>query len=526
MTKMNEHARLSGLKKVGRVIAYVCGAAFTVLVVGIILLADVSFWENPVSIAGILLFLGILLTWNVIRCVRYLRKIRRAREEIAEEQWEETPENIRRSILYLRPFHTDSRYTAPVNYRGKIYTSVESLLHAVLNEKGKMVAIGKPGEKLQPLGAKRVYADDNEWKQKVLMYLKEAQYVLLYIDFTPGVLWEIQQSLDGYMDKVVLIPRVYNLKASLLRMPLLFDVLIFFYPLYKLFFETLWPRKMRRGWRFYRSWKRALGEKTKNIRMDDRVSAVIFENGEAVAFHTRNGSIEAQLDAIVHAVQAKVGENAKKALPAEACNERTEENAADRKKKEKKLRFNATLATKTKANGWLVPAGYIDFGEYGIRFEYHMMLMRMNFGMKMLYGYYRKELPYSSIVEIREEKGNGLMLCTDTLNLTLHLTLPAWHAGMRNDIRQMLERRGACGKERMETAEIERRLQETDRRSCRIAALLSLIAGVCSIFVPNLAIGLLLIVVAWYAASVSRKRLLSILMFLLIGFFIWVMTIG
>ena len=503
--------RFSWLKKAGTVLRYVAALLLVIGVIGLFLFADEDFWTQPLGIAGIIVMLAILLGQMGLRCFRYFREIRRIREETARERFEETPENLEQSILYLRPFHTDSRYTSPVHYRAKTYTSVESLLQAVLAEKGKMIAIGKPGEKLQPLGAKRVYASDNEWKQKVLTYLKEARYVLLYIDFTPGVLWEIEQSLDGYMDKIILIPRVYNLKASLLRNLFLYDVLTFLYPLYKLFFEVLWLRRSRRGRRFYKYWKNALGEKTADIRMDDSVSAVIFEEGKAVAFRTRNGSIEAQLDAIVRAVQAKTGKTQPQAADLRA--EEKQEHGHTAGKKEKKLRFNATLSGSRRANGWLFPMGHIAFGENGLCFKHNMLLMRINFGINKGYRYHTKEVPYSSIVEILDEKRNTLQLCTDTFNLRLYLSLPAWHAQRKADIRELLERRGACGMERRDTTAIEESLGKADRRSRLIAVLISLVLCVCAFFIPNSIVAIMLGAAAWYAASVSRNWLMGILAF-------------
>ena len=68
------------------------------------------------------------------------------------------------------------------------------------------MAIGKPGEKLPPLGAARMYTTDDQWQQKVLEFLDKAQLIVVILSFTPSVAWEIEQvTADRLLPKTVFI---------------------------------------------------------------------------------------------------------------------------------------------------------------------------------------------------------------------------------------------------------------------------------------------------------------------------------
>lgn len=103
-------------------------------------------------------------------------------------------------VLYLRPFDEDLRQDrqgrrlrfVPAPVMG---LSLEQLISRLLGGLGPLVAIGRPGEALPPLGFARLYARDDEWQGSVLGLLDRAAAVVLVAGTSPGLLWELEQVL-------------------------------------------------------------------------------------------------------------------------------------------------------------------------------------------------------------------------------------------------------------------------------------------------------------------------------------------
>lgn len=57
---------------------------------------------------------------------------------------------------------------------------------------GPVIAIGKPGERLQSPGAARVYLDDSQWQESIAAELRRAQAVVVQPGLTEGVRWELE----------------------------------------------------------------------------------------------------------------------------------------------------------------------------------------------------------------------------------------------------------------------------------------------------------------------------------------------
>ena len=57
---------------------------------------------------------------------------------------------------------------------------------------GPFIAIGRPGDRLCPLGAARLYVSNEEWKAKVELLVRNAAAVVLLPDKTPGMQWELR----------------------------------------------------------------------------------------------------------------------------------------------------------------------------------------------------------------------------------------------------------------------------------------------------------------------------------------------
>lgn len=108
----------------------------------------------------------------------------------------------RAPILYLRAFEDDEEA------RGLEYSLAE-----VMEDVGPFVAVGRPGDKLPPLGASRSYQRDEDWKSYVLDLLERAALVVMLAGRTQGLGWELRQCAQriGPKKLVVLVP---NRRAS------------------------------------------------------------------------------------------------------------------------------------------------------------------------------------------------------------------------------------------------------------------------------------------------------------------------
>ncbi len=93
-------------------------------------------------------------------------------------------------ILYLRPFDYDLHNTLDQ------MRSEERLLTSFFKRLGPVIAIGKPGEQLQPVGAPRIYLGDT-WQEVVVNLMNQAKLIIIACpqDVHQGTWWEIEESI-------------------------------------------------------------------------------------------------------------------------------------------------------------------------------------------------------------------------------------------------------------------------------------------------------------------------------------------
>lgn len=120
-------------------------------------------------------------------------------------------------FLYLRPFELDVRnilqLTAGASAGVLAYVirlegwglalsflpliiniSKEQGFYYALAPLGEFIACGRPGERLQPVGAARVYVK-GDWKQEITEYMARARLVIVRPGSTPSIRWEVLQVL-------------------------------------------------------------------------------------------------------------------------------------------------------------------------------------------------------------------------------------------------------------------------------------------------------------------------------------------
>jgi hypothetical protein len=120
-------------------------------------------------------------------------------------------------FLYLRPFELDARNVLQLSVGASagilVYLNLldgtwipMAVLPAVLNiskeqdfrnslaSLGDVIAFGRPGERLQPVGASRLYVKDG-WQQEMIRYMARARLVIVRPGSSPSIRWEVSQAL-------------------------------------------------------------------------------------------------------------------------------------------------------------------------------------------------------------------------------------------------------------------------------------------------------------------------------------------
>src|SRR5262249_33611427 len=87
-------------------------------------------------------------------------------------------------VVYLRSFQDDDP-------RGGEATERE--LGSIFATLGPVVAIGRPGEGLPPLGATRVYVDNDRWQTVAADLIGRAGAIIFRVGATAGLRWELEQ---------------------------------------------------------------------------------------------------------------------------------------------------------------------------------------------------------------------------------------------------------------------------------------------------------------------------------------------
>jgi hypothetical protein len=113
-----------------------------------------------------------------------------------------------RTILYLRPFKKDEHKAQgliSVWHRGGFVESPEAALARLLSQVAPCIAIGRPGERLPPLGAYRAYVKGRDWQSAVLRMLHQAELVILRVGETGSFLWELKNAIQNVAPEKLII---------------------------------------------------------------------------------------------------------------------------------------------------------------------------------------------------------------------------------------------------------------------------------------------------------------------------------
>jgi hypothetical protein len=143
----------------------------------------------------------VLAVIAVLVATRYRNVIRRLAGQAGARgaQAELSRERSRRPVFYLRSFDLDkavSRSSIIEWLSENPLATAEQRVTRTLSRVGPVIAIGRPNERLPPLGAKRFYVSDQLWKEKVSDVVEVSQLVLWATGTTPGLRWEIEHLVN------------------------------------------------------------------------------------------------------------------------------------------------------------------------------------------------------------------------------------------------------------------------------------------------------------------------------------------
>jgi hypothetical protein len=120
----------------------------------------------------------------------------------------------RAPIVFLRAFRDDQvplrrprlGLLGRVMDAGRRRTSLDELLLEEATLYGPVIAIGNPHDKSPPYGAARGYFDNDSWQEAVADIVRKATGIVICIDDTEGIWWEIGHILSGrYLGKTLFL---------------------------------------------------------------------------------------------------------------------------------------------------------------------------------------------------------------------------------------------------------------------------------------------------------------------------------
>ncbi|HXF27266.1 MAG TPA: hypothetical protein VN610_08330 [Bryobacteraceae bacterium] len=113
-------------------------------------------------------------------------------------------------VLFIRSFSDDSRRLERRFSIVKFFApKTLTLEEAVVNRSwgvGPVIGIGKPGEKLGPLGAAREYIEGDAWRDRIEHLMGESRLIVSVLGYTEGLLWEYEDLVRlGHLSKLLLV---------------------------------------------------------------------------------------------------------------------------------------------------------------------------------------------------------------------------------------------------------------------------------------------------------------------------------
>jgi hypothetical protein len=170
------------------------------------LTASLALVVSLVALAGLVNVLGLRIAGGAIGQASglvaiwvFYRTLRHAKLRASQLRARDT----RHPVLLFRQFTDDALGTG--RFRVGAGSSFEYALAAELDRIGPTLSIGKPGEKLPPLGASREYLATADWKTAVSTLIEEAEVAAFLLGDSESLLWEFRTTIASRGKERVLI---------------------------------------------------------------------------------------------------------------------------------------------------------------------------------------------------------------------------------------------------------------------------------------------------------------------------------
>jgi hypothetical protein len=152
--------------------------------------------KNDIKDGFILLLIPSALTFHILRLARVGQSL------MAPDAVALLARDQRLPVVYLRPFEEDAREISDdpeglriggieVTHSYNRRASKEENIAQLLRSLGPLVAVGRPGDRLAPLGAARLYLRDDEWQTKMRRFVADAVAVVIRPEASSGIKFEL-----------------------------------------------------------------------------------------------------------------------------------------------------------------------------------------------------------------------------------------------------------------------------------------------------------------------------------------------
>ncbi len=177
-------------------LVYIIGIIAIIICMLLILSLDSILRSKPV--ARVVIFIGVIAIARLYILFKMSSKLPEKIEYFLE---------LKNYTLYLRGFSLDKKF--PVNNDPSIIDTAEVLFSKMF--KPSFITIGKPNESNPTLGAKRAYLSNDEWQYTVQFLIIHAKIIIIRIDHSEGIKWELNQIIKyNMLQKTILYRSIYE----------------------------------------------------------------------------------------------------------------------------------------------------------------------------------------------------------------------------------------------------------------------------------------------------------------------------
>jgi hypothetical protein len=178
--------------------------------------ATIACWAGYYPWSHAAIDLGAPLGITVI-CLVLANRLRHFSRQHFIQRLAELPLSPVGSTLFLRAFRDDQMSIRRANRNlfssvfdlGRVPTTLDELMLEHVDGRGDLIAIGNPQDRKgaarrSPWGAQRLYVDDAHWQETVTTLARDADRIVLCVDASDGVRWEISHVLrEGHANKTL-----------------------------------------------------------------------------------------------------------------------------------------------------------------------------------------------------------------------------------------------------------------------------------------------------------------------------------